>query len=61
MSGSSKWPLYDNPNAPKISSQDYFNEKADFAGLITCAILYGTYFDFRIHLSLPTRLSDLLF
>jgi len=41
MSDSLKRSLHDNPNAPKISSQDYLEEKANFAGLITCAIFYG--------------------
>lgn len=35
-------PWRDNPNAPDILLQVYFNEKANFAGMAACAVFYGT-------------------
>ena len=42
MPGSSKTPRYDNPIAPGIPPEVYPYEKAKLAGVISCAIFYGT-------------------
>ena len=34
-------PWSDNPNAPQISYDLYFQEKADFSGILIASILYG--------------------
>jgi len=41
MSDSQERPWSDNPNAPKIPYYLYFEEKADFAGVLIGSILYG--------------------
>lgn len=41
MPNTSQKSWYDNPNAPNIPSQIYFDEKANFAGMLTCAVSYG--------------------
>lgn len=41
MSDSQGQPWSDNPNAPKITHEQYFREKANFAGTLIGAILYG--------------------
>jgi len=41
MSDSDQKPWSDNPNAPKIPYSLYFQEKADFAGILIGSILYG--------------------
>jgi len=35
-------PWSNNPNAPQIPYELYFGEKANFAGILIGAILYGT-------------------
>ena len=42
MSGSQQTPWSNNPNAPKILYDLYFEEKANFAGFLIGSILYGT-------------------
>ena len=42
MSDSQERPWSDNPNAPKIPYNLYFDEKAYFAGTFVGSILYGT-------------------
>jgi len=39
---SDEQPWSDNPNAPQIPYDLYFGEKANFAGILVGAILYGT-------------------
>lgn len=34
-------PFSTNPNAPKITYDVYFQEKANFAGILIASILYG--------------------
>lgn len=46
---SSQKSWHDSPNAPNITSQVYFNEKANLAGMHTCAAFYGTPIYARIH------------
>jgi len=41
MSDSQDKPWSDNPNAPQIPYYLYFEEKADFAGVLIGSILYG--------------------
>ena len=59
MSGASQEPWHGNPNAPKISSQVYFNEKTKFAGMVTCAIFYGTQTDASTYPSSPLLFNPL--
>lgn len=40
---SQEQPWSNNPNAPKISHDLYFREKANLAGFLISSILYGTY------------------
>ena len=41
MSDAQDKPWSDNPNAPQIPYYLYFEEKADFAGVLIGSILYG--------------------
>ena len=43
MSDSQEQTWSDSPNAPKIPYSVYLDEKADFAGMVGTAILYGMY------------------
>jgi len=52
MSDSHLKPWSDNPNAPKISYDRYFEEKVYFAGVLLGSILYG-----EREARSPTRLS----
>ena len=53
MSNASQESWYDNPNAPKIPSQQYLDEKANFAGIQICAVFYGMLV-LCLHLPFPT-------
>ena len=46
MSDSQEKPWSDNPNAPQIPYYLYFEEKADFAGVLIGSILYGMHMVF---------------
>ena len=48
MSNSQLKPWSDNPNAPKISYDQYFEEKVYFVGVFLGSILYGTH-EARFH------------
>ena len=49
MSDSQDKPWSDNPNAPQIPYYLYFEEKADFAGVLIGSILYGMHNPPRLH------------
>ena len=51
MSDAEGQPFSDNPNAPKIPFDLYFQEKANFAGILIGSILYGAR-------KTPTRVSS---
>ena len=42
MADSPSQPWTNNPNAPKITYDLYFREKATFSGVLIGSILYGT-------------------
>jgi hypothetical protein len=52
MSDSSEKPWSDNPNAPQIPYLLYFAEKANFAGILIGAILYGM--STHVHIFYPS-------
>ena len=56
MSDSQEKPWSNNPNAPKIPCSLYQYEKANFAGILICSILYGKHkTPLAAHLSIHTH------